>query len=87
MAGIKLKLSLRKKKKLKSSLLLAIFGKVWGTNFFDGHIRSRRLSDSQIRNFNLNHLNFLLNFKTFVLKPRGYFKNILLSNKGAEKSI
>ena len=55
--------------------------------FFDGHKRSQKLNDSQIWNFNLNHLKFMLELKTFILKPRGYWKNQLLSNKEAEKSI
>ena len=29
----------------------------------------------------------MLELKTFILKPRGYWKNQLLSNKEAEKSI
>ena len=29
----------------------------------------------------------MLELKTFILKPRGYCKNQLLSNKEAEKSI
>ena len=41
--------------------------------FFYGHKRSQKLNDGQIWNFNLNHLKFMLELKTFILKPRGYW--------------